>query len=462
FQGDEFNNNLFSDLDPLLTLFGEQATKQFLSMSVGWKDNILLATGPLGIITIMVSAIRVGGVRQLKALVGRAREGFATAEVEILSSTSENVCEMWNGQQIVRVIGSPWFLSKDKTTDLVMYRFTYYGDLNLLDVDVTEKMGLLDLVPLLPQRESWFLINGPPNIGWNVQGALVRKEEVWIWAVVGIMFQLIALVIPAITTYRLGWSKGNGPIPAYAYPFYLSGSSAITLGLVMCSHVIEGRTTEHTFVPSNRDEAVSIVRVLRVQPSRTINDLQINGYAILNFPGDFCVRTSRLNSKDFRQFTRTQSVIATITTLLGFFFQFVGLRALHWSATILLLGVTMIMTAIRAFIRRGLARDPICIPTHDSLPSQDKLKDSERMTSMVLDFCRYIWEPLMARRDHGRYQVYWGPLAGRFKNNTDKKNLRLLSQKCLYVSILHSTYQTHLLDVTSNSPTYNLFVPPCS
>ena len=71
FPGDEFANNLFSDLAPLLTLFGEQVTKQFLSMSMGWADNVLLAMGPLGILTVVVSAIRVGGVRQLKALVGR-------------------------------------------------------------------------------------------------------------------------------------------------------------------------------------------------------------------------------------------------------------------------------------------------------------------------------------------------------------------------------------------------------
>lgn len=40
-------------------------------MSLGWADNILLAMGPLGIMTVIVSAIRVGGVRQLKAIVGR-------------------------------------------------------------------------------------------------------------------------------------------------------------------------------------------------------------------------------------------------------------------------------------------------------------------------------------------------------------------------------------------------------
>jgi hypothetical protein len=71
FAGDEFSNNLFSDLAPLLTLFGEQVTKQFLSMSMGWADDVLLAMGPLGIMTVIVSAIRVSGIKTLKAFVGR-------------------------------------------------------------------------------------------------------------------------------------------------------------------------------------------------------------------------------------------------------------------------------------------------------------------------------------------------------------------------------------------------------
>ena len=71
FEGDEFSNNLFSDLAPLLTLFGEQVAKQFMSMSMGWADDVLLSMGPLGIITIVVSTIRVGGDKKLKALVGR-------------------------------------------------------------------------------------------------------------------------------------------------------------------------------------------------------------------------------------------------------------------------------------------------------------------------------------------------------------------------------------------------------
>ena len=67
----DFITVLGTAVAPVLTLFGELATKQFLSMSMGWADNILLAMGPIGIITIVVSAIRIGGNRALKTIIGR-------------------------------------------------------------------------------------------------------------------------------------------------------------------------------------------------------------------------------------------------------------------------------------------------------------------------------------------------------------------------------------------------------
>ncbi|EPS43702.1 hypothetical protein H072_2310 [Dactylellina haptotyla CBS 200.50] len=63
---------------------------------------------PLGIITAVVSAIRVGGPRWLRAIIGRARESKGEAELELMSSTSADVCELWNGETIVRTLGSPY------------------------------------------------------------------------------------------------------------------------------------------------------------------------------------------------------------------------------------------------------------------------------------------------------------------------------------------------------------------
>ena len=105
--GDDFSNNLFSDMAPILALFGEQVAKQFMSQSMGWADNILFAMASLGVITAIVGAIRVAGPPFLKIIVGRARENRAAAEVDLMSSTSHDVCELWNGQMVVRMMGSP-------------------------------------------------------------------------------------------------------------------------------------------------------------------------------------------------------------------------------------------------------------------------------------------------------------------------------------------------------------------
>lgn len=78
---------------------------QYMSQAMGWADNIVLAMAPLGIITAIVGAIRVGGPSWLKAIIGRARESRAIPEAELMSSTSQEVCELWNGHEIVRVMG---------------------------------------------------------------------------------------------------------------------------------------------------------------------------------------------------------------------------------------------------------------------------------------------------------------------------------------------------------------------
>ena len=62
---------------------------------------------PLGVLTAIVGAIRVGGANWLKRLIGRARENFADAEIELMSSVSKEVCELWNGTSIVRSRGNP-------------------------------------------------------------------------------------------------------------------------------------------------------------------------------------------------------------------------------------------------------------------------------------------------------------------------------------------------------------------
>lgn len=77
---DDILNNLGTDLAPLLALFGEQVTNQYLSESLSLFDNFIFALAPLGIITAMVSAIRVSGSSKLRTLIGRAKESRGIVE----------------------------------------------------------------------------------------------------------------------------------------------------------------------------------------------------------------------------------------------------------------------------------------------------------------------------------------------------------------------------------------------
>jgi hypothetical protein len=108
---DDFSNNLATDLSPFVTLFGEAPTKQYLSECLSLVDAIIFGIAPLGVITAIVSAIRVTGPPSLRAFIGRAQEGSGTAEAELCSSTSREVCELYtNGGDVARVLGHPKLL----------------------------------------------------------------------------------------------------------------------------------------------------------------------------------------------------------------------------------------------------------------------------------------------------------------------------------------------------------------
>lgn len=61
------------------------------------------------------------------------------------------------------------------------------------------------------------------------------------------------------------------------------------------------------------------------------------------------------------------ATLGAIISIIGFVLQFIGLRSLHWSASVAQLGAIGIMTVVRAWIRRGLLERPYTerlIPEH--------------------------------------------------------------------------------------------------
>ncbi|KAF8535765.1 hypothetical protein BDD12DRAFT_796787, partial [Trichophaea hybrida] len=385
--GDEYSNNIISDLAPLLALFGEQVTRQFMAESLGWADNIVLAVCPLGIITIIVSAIRVGGPAWLRAIIGRARENRAVAEVELMSSTSHEVCELWNGRQVVRIIGSP------PIKEFICFSRSNGGDGNV-ERDICSLEEACDRGYLIKlEARLWLIVqtvfkheeiaeNGDsenprtapkaatsrpcaPNISLNLHNRTGRAEICSV-AIVGILLQIGVLVYSGLARYHpiYSFKKSQGVLPVYAFPFTMAGTLMLVFGLLICSHIVEASSVEEKY----RVQVGGTVRIVWLQQSETVSDQSFDSFALLAKGPRTLIITSRRNimpsvgaeDDDDRVYLHTEilTTATTIVSVCGFLMQFVGLRAMHWSVTVAQLGATVAMTILRSVVRRGLSTRP--------------------------------------------------------------------------------------------------------
>ncbi|KAK2031336.1 hypothetical protein LX32DRAFT_691740 [Colletotrichum zoysiae] len=315
--GDDFVNNLFSDLAPLLALFGERVTMQFISQSLGWADNILLAMVPLGIITIIVSAIRVGGPGFLKALIGRARENLAVAEQELMSSTSSEVCELWNGHEVVRCMGSApikeficllpenpvTLLDKqievevmpfEKVRNRQLHEIATQSPIKSLKFELLKALSLNsstrceedkekapESASVHPSMSTVIVTQNPhpcaPNITLNSHDQNSRAG-LHFWAVVGVVIQLGLVVMAACFVYHpaLAFLKDGKLVAQYAFFCHAIGTALLVFGILLCAHVVESSTLETEFRPADDCE----VRLVWLQQTKTVSDQSFESSAI--------------------------------------------------------------------------------------------------------------------------------------------------------------------------------------
>ncbi|KAK3360607.1 hypothetical protein B0T25DRAFT_588922 [Lasiosphaeria hispida] len=253
---------------------------QFMGQSMGWADNAILAMVPLGIITAIVSTIRVGGPTWLKALIGRAWESRAIVESELMSSTSNEVCELWNDQQIVRVMGE--------------------GQI----------------------REFIILV--------------ADDRETYVVAVFGTLLQICLLVYAGLTaTYLSGSTQlQENPPASYAFPCIAAGTLMLVSGMLVCGHVVEGSTSERRYRPVDGKEA----RVVWLQRSGIVNDQSFESFAISPTKAQPVItasqrtrqgRNSTSQGPSARITVEMVTMAATAITIYGFVVQFVGLRRMN-------------------------------------------------------------------------------------------------------------------------------------
>ncbi|KAM5471779.1 hypothetical protein MauCBS54593_003184 [Microsporum audouinii] len=366
----EFSNNLATDLAPLISLFGEAPTKQYLSECLNMTDIIIFSMAPLGIITIIVSAIRVCGTPSLRAFIGRAQEGAGNAEAELCSSTSREVCELYNNGGIARVFGRP------KLLEIVL-------DLNATNDDFYQKgpnaqatAGIYSFKDYLKKdKQEWEEIGKPagdeekesmlddadterdfainPNLSLNV--GIKQGTRLWFTAaaILGIFLQSSVLVWAVIARYKFNDVKKDLQ-DAYAVPLTVIGTFFLCSGAALCASLIESSTKERVFTRKiNKDgsKECSASQVYWVQPgTQFVGDQAFDSFAYTHPKGEFTrYITSWKIGKNERNGIWVWSGITC--TSVGFLLQFLGLRACHSSVAVAQLGVTLVMSVVRSMLR---------------------------------------------------------------------------------------------------------------
>ncbi|KAK6502813.1 hypothetical protein TWF481_007858 [Arthrobotrys musiformis] len=281
---DDFANNFATDIAPILVLFGEQVTKQFLSESTSRLDHIIFAVAPLGVLTAVVSVIRVCGSSSLKAFIGRAQEARGVSEAELCSSTSRDVCELWSNGGISRVFGRPKILefifsksddfytefpggSGDKPGKIVYPSCgihipkaffcpgEFYDDGKPLQTGSWEQTkntssslsrGLQTVEQGRHGAEHAFAPH--PNLSLNI-GIKPRPREIqWAVAIFGVLLQLSFFGYATWASYYAPniWEDGKPP-GKWAFPLTAVGTGLLVIGMGLCAMLIDRRTHERKF-----------------------------------------------------------------------------------------------------------------------------------------------------------------------------------------------------------------------
>ncbi|KAK3366747.1 hypothetical protein B0T24DRAFT_534372, partial [Lasiosphaeria ovina] len=262
---------------------------QFISRSLTVYDCIIFSSCSIGIMTAVVSAIRVAAPNAWKAIVGRAMESRAVAELEVLSSTSNEVCEPWNGHGIVRVMGSPevlelLYMDERKAKDDCGL-FTLTGENNLPSTG--QRGGGDEHDSTSPQPAPNIALNlGTPPSG--------RKPVLRLLAAFGVIVQLGVVVYSAMITYYPPWAsmftKDGEPVVRAAFPLMAVGTFIVSTSMFLCAAVVERSTNEAIWTveaPNDPNTPGSghppqgdSFSLLWLQRMKTVNDQTFGSYAV--------------------------------------------------------------------------------------------------------------------------------------------------------------------------------------
>ncbi|KAH0421281.1 ankyrin repeat domain-containing protein 28 [Colletotrichum camelliae] len=287
----DFTNDLFTDLGPLLALFGEQMTKQYISESTTYYDYFIFGMGPIGVITTIVSTIRLCGPASLRAFIGRSQEGNSAIEAELCTSTSRDVCEVFNNGGITRVLGRPKILElihvpkhylrsvtpgREMNREVGLYQFRDFVE-DAQSAWTTPEWKLSSSQQLSPASQN------PPNLSLNVG---ITQYDPWVFclaALAGLTLQAGVLVVAGVGVWVLGWNLNESTTASknYAPTIIIIGTVLLCGGMCACIAIIGQVTTEVRCKRANSVTGCPATSLIWLQPRQVIADQNFDAYAFI-------------------------------------------------------------------------------------------------------------------------------------------------------------------------------------
>jgi hypothetical protein len=358
---------LQQDLAPILTLFGEQVTKQFLSESISPLDCVIFGMAPIGIITAVVSVIRLYGKSWLKSVIGRAQEPHGAPEAELCSSTSEDVCEMWSNGSICRVFGRPKMLEVIVHNDGIFYPRVIRDAMEETGADcgIALPKNLLghlphptDISARIPKEQlpwtQWVETSRPrglegmkyprafapfPNLSLNIGFQQPKRSLLSTAAAFGIILQSSFFIYAYWATFsNTSFYPEDDRPQIWSFVLAVAGTVLLVSGMTLCAALVEGRSGERHFKfnPTD-DETSSSTRIYWLQcGNQRVADQNFPSFAYCKGADGYT--TSWLaKPEDVTIIGLPSGVVYPVAiafSLAGFVCQFLGLRGLHGSITL--------------------------------------------------------------------------------------------------------------------------------
>jgi ankyrin repeat protein len=255
-----------------------------------------------------------------------------------MSSTSKEVCEVWNGREVVICMGvAPiveficllkYFDEDDPLAEneagpeIIVLRLEqaieegYIKDLGKMGasfcIAATDKLPEADHIAKILTSNQPRQTRRLQSLSQNLGRIFTAKDsELRGFAAFGAVLQLGVLLYSGLATYHraLSFQKDGRPIEEYAYPCTAVGTLVLVAGMFLCSWVVESSTDE------KRYEAIGDwqTRIVWLQQTKTVSDQVFKSCMVYAKDDQKTITTSRRAQKKKKTGSKTTDPSARLS-----------------------------------------------------------------------------------------------------------------------------------------------------